>query len=260
MGREQAASLYQALANIVPNIWHVETSLAYHKLARSSNLPLSQPHKPLKILPINHLRLTTRITFQKSLRKPRRLPGLPFKLEGVQLSAGILHVINLLLGRGAPKVRIAEVVRVSIAFHALGKQEVFPQRPGVGPQGERGKVFEDGIANAVVVKINFPAFLDLVPGIAAERRQAEEDEGLLQQVGVSFHGEGISTNELGDFLVAHLAADLERQGRQEFDEQGGLFDLIEGEQVFIHQPGIGEALCFIHHDYVILADEGLLAG
>ena len=87
----------------------------------------------------------------------------------MQASLRIFHVVNLLLRGSAPEIGVAEIVGAGVAFHAFGQQKVFPESAGIGAQCDRRKVFDDRIADAIVIKIDFPAFFYLVAGIAAER-------------------------------------------------------------------------------------------
>jgi hypothetical protein len=121
---------------------------------------LVQSDEGIEVFPGDQGCLAAGVVFEEGSRKTGGFFSLPFKLEGMQPSAGIFHVVNLLLTGGAPEVGIAEVVGVGVAFHALGEQEVFPQGAGVGAQGEGREKYE--FTRFKSVKLIF--FTDLKPG------------------------------------------------------------------------------------------------
>ena len=96
---------------------------------------------------------------------------LPFEIERVEHPVHVLHQVDLVLRPCPPEVRLRVIPPVGIPLHALAYHQVLPQGSHVRPQLDGSEMINDGIANAVIVKIHLLPLLDFVPWIAAERIQ-----------------------------------------------------------------------------------------
>ena len=95
----------------------------------------------------------------------------PFELVGMQNTVDVFQIIDFLLLLGSPKVTFTIEKAIGIVLQALTHKKVFPQRPRVLSKLKRLEIAKNRIAHPIVEEIDFPAFLQLVSQIAAERTQ-----------------------------------------------------------------------------------------
>ena len=85
---------------------------------------------------------------------------------------------------------------VVVVLDAFADNEIFPQRTNIVAQRQWVQVLDNGVADAVVVKVDFLSFLQLSTHITIECWQAEDDVALFQQVYILLHSLHVGTDNL----------------------------------------------------------------
>ena len=97
------------------------------------------------------------VRIEKCLRKLRFCVWIPFKFKCMKLSFGFFYIIHFCFGFIAPKKRRAVKSPVSECLDTLTHQEVFPKAANIIPGLYWRIVADQGIPDAIIIKINFPA-------------------------------------------------------------------------------------------------------
>ena len=120
------------------------------------------------------------VAFSENLGHSRLGCGtlVPFQFKGIDLSVAVLDIVNLLLLSSAPEIGFRMAVCVVIGFYALADEEILPQCTHILAKVERRKILQDGIANAVVVEIDFLTALQLGADVAIVGTELENHKAL----------------------------------------------------------------------------------
>ena len=92
----------------------------------------------------------------------------PFEFKPMELSAGLLDQIDLLLVVGAPEPGIHKASAITVVLHAFNHTEVFPQGAHIVAQVQFIEVLDQRIANTQIKEIDLPALGDFLARVATE--------------------------------------------------------------------------------------------
>lgn len=83
----------------------------------------------------------------------------PFELPCGQVVSILLDKVDFLFVVSAPKVKAFIQAFIEIRFAAFSDKVIFPECSDILPDGQWGKGSNDGVTDAIVIKIPFSAFV-----------------------------------------------------------------------------------------------------
>ena len=112
--------------------------------------------------------------------------AVPFELIGMEDTTPFFQIIDLSLFLGAPIPCTCPSLIILKEFFSLGYDEILPKRSHIQTPLQLPEMGNDGISDAVVIKVDLPAFFQFRPEVSAERTQPENDIGLFQDRDIFF--------------------------------------------------------------------------
>ena len=156
-----------------------------------------------------------RIGFYKIPGNPRFFVRTPFDFKRGNLAPGFFQIVNLLLIVRSPEVGVGRFQFVVQEFDAFCNKKILPECAGIGAEMKGVKIFNEGIANAIVVKINLSALFDLIAQIAGKSHEAKNHKRFFQQVNIFFNGLFVRTDKLAQFVIGNFLPNLQCQRLQQ---------------------------------------------
>lgn len=110
--------------------------------------------------------------------------GIPLHLKDGELPIALLYVIYLLPLVGTPEITIHVPTAILICLDTLADEEILPQSTHILAKSKRREVLQNGIADAIIVKIEFLGSLQLRAKITTESIEFKDNIAFFQQVNV----------------------------------------------------------------------------
>lgn len=156
----------------------------------------------------------------------------PFELQCRQTVRTLLYKIYFLPVVCTPKIKLLMQTFIEICLAPFPYYVVLPQRTHILTYGKGRKRPDNGIADAVIVKIPFPGFRYFFAEITRKCAQTIYHKHLFQQVQIFFDGNLAHAELFAQLIIGNLASQLKRQETQQVTHLAEIFQSVDRQLLF----------------------------